>query len=87
MYFLYEYVNKGTLSRMIKKFQGKFPIELVKFYVAEIIVAMEYLHDEGIIHRDIKPQNILITEDYHLKLVIITALKHLLSVISVTQSN
>ncbi|CDW79872.1 agc pdk1 protein kinase [Stylonychia lemnae] len=37
VYFLYEYVNKGTLSRMIRKFEGKFPIDLAKFYIAEII--------------------------------------------------
>lgn len=45
VYFLYEYVNKGTLSRMIRKFEGKFPIELVKFYIAEIIVTLEYIHN------------------------------------------
>lgn len=69
MYFLYEYVNRGTLSRMIRKYEGKFPIDLAKFYIAEIIITLEYLHNLGIIHRDVKPQNVLITSDYHIKLV------------------
>ena len=55
---------------MIRKFEGKFPLELARFYIAEIVVTLEYLHNQGIIHRDLKPQNILITKDYHLKLVL-----------------
>jgi serine/threonine protein kinase len=69
VYFLYEYVKRGTLSRLIRKYEGSFPYELARFYVAEIVSSLEYLHRQGIIHRDLKPQNILITADYHVKLV------------------
>jgi len=45
------------------------PIDLVKFYSAEIVSALESMFSKGVIHRDLKPENILIAEDYHLKLV------------------
>jgi len=38
------------------------------FYTAEIILALEYLHSEGIVYRDLKPENILIDSDGHVKL-------------------
>lgn len=70
MYFIYEYVQRGTLSKLIKKFdKERLPIELAVFYTAEIILTLEYLHGRGIIHRDLKPQNILITSDFHVKIV------------------
>jgi serine/threonine protein kinase len=39
-----------------------------KVYIAEVILALEYLHNKGIIYRDLKPDNIIIAEDGHLKL-------------------
>ena len=39
-----------------------------KFYAAEIVLALEYLHKNGIIYRDLKPENILMGEDGHLRL-------------------
>ena len=39
-----------------------------RFYVAEILLALEYLHMLGIIYRDLKPENILIREDGHIML-------------------
>ena len=48
---------------------NKMPLELVKFYSAEIILALHALRAKNIVHRDIKPENILVTDDWHLKLV------------------
>jgi serine/threonine protein kinase len=45
------------------------PVELVKFYSAEILMALECMHSKSILHRDLKPENILVSEDWHLKLV------------------
>ena len=42
--------------------------EIVKFYCAQIAIALKYLHDFGYIYRDLKPENILINEDGYLKL-------------------
>ena len=44
-------------------------IETVRFFVAEIILMIEYLHTNGIGHRDLNPGNIMITLDMHLKLI------------------
>lgn len=41
---------------------------LVKFYMAELVLAIEYLHQKGIVHRDLKPDNILLDNRGHIKL-------------------
>ena len=42
--------------------------KIAKFYIAELILAIESLHKLNIIHRDIKPDNILLDENGHIKL-------------------
>lgn len=65
-YFGLEYITGGDLTIQIR---NKIPIEDVKLYVAEIALALNFLHSHGIIYRDLKPENILIADDGHLKLV------------------
>ena len=62
-----EYVHGGDLCYLIKKFK-KIPIKQVRLYIAEIVLALEYLHNAGVVYRDLKPENILIGKDGHLKL-------------------
>ena len=45
-----------------------FPEARIRFYAAEIILALETLHKEGIIYRDLKPENIILDSNGHLKL-------------------
>lgn len=49
-----EFVENGSLSKMVKKY-GRFPESLAKTYVRKILCGLVYLHDQGVIHRDIKP--------------------------------
>lgn len=41
---------------------------MAKFYFAEILLAIEYLHNNNIFYRDLKPENILLDEDGHVKM-------------------
>ena len=47
----------------------KLPLELVRYYAAEIISALEYMHARRIVHRDLKPENILLDSNCHLLVV------------------
>lgn len=50
---MYEYIKRGTLARMIRKMKTKFPLNLARFYAAEIINALDYLRTKGVVHRDL----------------------------------
>lgn len=66
--FIMEYMQYGDLLDLMKRFD-KFNDEVTAFYAAEIILAIEHLHSQNIVFRDLKPQNILIDDDGHIKLI------------------
>ena len=66
LYMILDYCPIGDLSYQIQI--NLFEEDEAKFYIAELILAIEYLHKRDIIYRDLKPENILIDEDYHIKL-------------------
>lgn len=64
---LMEYVPGGELFSWIKKYR-KFNLEIVKFFSAQIALALDFLHSRGIIYRDLKPENLMLNSDGYLKL-------------------
>eukprot|EP01130_Rhizamoeba_saxonica_P018852 TRINITY_DN9589_c0_g1_i2.p1 TRINITY_DN9589_c0_g1~~TRINITY_DN9589_c0_g1_i2.p1 ORF type:complete len:463 (+),score=67.40 TRINITY_DN9589_c0_g1_i2:131-1390(+) len=68
IYFVMEFINGGELLDYIERY-GKLDINTVIFYTAEIVVILEYLHNKKIAHRDIKPQNLMLAQDGHIKLI------------------
>lgn len=67
LYFILEYCPGGELFFHLSKFK-EFSEEIVKFYAAEVILALQYLHEMDIIYRDLKPENILLDEQGHIRL-------------------
>ncbi|KAL8416289.1 hypothetical protein RB596_006739 [Gaeumannomyces avenae] len=62
-----EYCENGSLHSICKAY-GKFPENLVGVYMTQVLQGLQYLHDQGVIHRDIKGANILTTKDGTVKL-------------------
>jgi len=62
-----EFINGGELFHHLKTAR-KFDENRAKFYAAEIILALEYLHKNGVIYRDVKPENILIDSEGHVRM-------------------
>ncbi|MCO5551563.1 hypothetical protein L7F22_005068 [Adiantum nelumboides] len=59
----------GELFLLLDRQQQKvFSEETARFYLAEIVIALEYLHCQGIIYRDLKPENVLLRKDGHVVL-------------------
>jgi serine/threonine protein kinase len=68
VYFILDFVNGGELhTHMIQ--QNRFSEAKTKFYAAEMLVALSSLHKAGIIYRDLKPNNILLDSEGHIKLI------------------
>lgn len=64
LYFVMDYLPGGNLAAQIKKLT----LATAKFYLSEILLALEHLHNNGVIYRDLKPENVLIDSTGHIKL-------------------
>ncbi|KAI5055741.1 hypothetical protein GOP47_0029262 [Adiantum capillus-veneris] len=66
---LMEFCSGGDLHMLRQRQPGKHFTEMAaKFYAAEVLLALEYLHMMGVIYRDLKPENVLVREDGHIML-------------------
>lgn len=67
VYLVMEYMVGGDLKSLLSVY-GFFDEAMAAFYVAEVCLALQYLHNHSIIHRDIKPDNMLLSREGHVKL-------------------
>ena len=67
LYLCLEFVPGGEVFTILRE-EGRFSSDTSKFYAAEIAMAFEYLHSYHIVYRDLKPENLLISAQGHIKI-------------------
>jgi len=67
LYLVLDYCPGGELFFHLSRFR-RFPERVARFYAAELLLALGHLHKRGIIYRDLKPENVLLDADGHVKL-------------------
>ncbi|CAO0795321.1 unnamed protein product [Mucor circinelloides] len=75
LYMVMDYVPGGELFSILRKNQ-RFPDHVAKFYAAEVLLAIEYFHSKDIIYRDLKPENLLLDSQGHIKITDFGFAKH-----------
>lgn len=67
LYLVTDYMSGGELFWHLQR-EGRFTEDRAKFYIAELVLALEHLHDNDIVYRDLKPENILLDANGHIAL-------------------
>ncbi|KAJ8058238.1 hypothetical protein OCU04_012433 [Sclerotinia nivalis] len=67
LYLVTDYMSGGELFWHLQK-EGRFDEQRAKFYIAELILALQHLHKHDIVYRDLKPENILLDANGHIAL-------------------
>ncbi|XP_068454881.1 serine/threonine-protein kinase MRCK beta isoform X2 [Clinocottus analis] len=68
LYLVMDYYVGGDLLTLLSKFEDRLPEDMSKFYVAEMVLAVHSIHQQHYIHRDIKPDNVLLDVNGHIRL-------------------
>ncbi|GME73602.1 unnamed protein product [Ambrosiozyma monospora] len=66
IYFVMEYISGGDLMWHVQR--RRFSLRRAQFYAAEVLLALKFLHENGVVYRDLKLDNILLTVEGHIKL-------------------
>ncbi|KAM4709498.1 citron Rho-interacting kinase [Discoglossus pictus] len=69
LYLVMQYQPGGDLLALMNRYDEQFDENMAQFYLAELILAIQSIHQMGFVHRDVKPENILIDRTGHIKLV------------------
>ncbi|KAG1683509.1 Serine/threonine-protein kinase MRCK alpha [Nymphon striatum] len=68
LYLVMNYYCGGDLLTLLSKFEDRLPEDMAKFYITEMILAIDSIHNLGYVHRDIKPDNVLLDANGHIRL-------------------
>ncbi|XP_017094250.2 serine/threonine-protein kinase Genghis Khan [Drosophila bipectinata] len=68
LYLVMDYYCGGDLLTLLSKFEDKLPEDMAKFYITEMILAINSIHQIKYVHRDIKPDNVLLDKRGHVRL-------------------
>ncbi|XP_073712322.1 serine/threonine-protein kinase MRCK alpha isoform X9 [Misgurnus anguillicaudatus] len=68
LYLVMDYYVGGDLLTLLSKFEDRLPEDMAKFYLAEMVLAIDSVHQLHYVHRDIKPDNILMDMNGHIRL-------------------
>ncbi|XP_053135091.1 citron Rho-interacting kinase isoform X18 [Hemicordylus capensis] len=69
LYLVMQYQPGGDLLSFLNRYEDQLDESVVQFYLAELVLAIHSVHQLGYVHRDVKPENILIDRTGHIKLV------------------
>ena len=67
-YLVMDYYCGGDLLTLLSKFEDRLPEDMAKFYIVEMILAIDSIHRLRYVHRDIKPDNVLLDANGHIRL-------------------
>ncbi|KFM75624.1 Serine/threonine-protein kinase Genghis Khan, partial [Stegodyphus mimosarum] len=68
LYLVMDYYCGGDLLTLLSKFEDRLPEDMARFYICEMVLAIDSIHRLHYVHRDIKPDNVLLDANGHIKL-------------------
>ena len=69
LYFVFEVARFGSLDKLVRKCQNNIGEHIVRLFFAQLVNVIELLQKMNIMHRDLKPQNIILDENYNVKVI------------------
>ena len=67
LYLVMDYYCGGDLLTLLSKFEDRLPEDMAKFYIMEMVLAIDSVHKLRYVHRDIKPDNVLLDANGHIR--------------------